>query len=83
MLDWVFRLSTHVGEYGSGAQGFVNVTQYWVNWQIILGKCGLSVLFALVAIFFTLGSVFRKIAAGGKPYFFSPQFFVYWSNLLS
>lgn len=59
LLDWIFKVSTHMGEYGSGGAGFVNFTQYIVAWHSILNRCGLLILFALVALVYSLNRVIK------------------------
>ncbi|MBF0504439.1 MAG: hypothetical protein HQL14_04975 [Candidatus Omnitrophica bacterium] len=67
---WIVRLLTHVGGYGSGAGGFVNIHQYISNWQIILCRCGFLTIFALIGVIFNLVQVARNRSCSRSNVFF-------------
>ncbi len=58
--SWIIKLSTHVGEYGSGAKGFINPSQYLWSWQVIYSRCTMAILFALAALLFSFVQVIGK-----------------------
>jgi hypothetical protein len=71
---WVVSLSTHVGEYGSGAQGFVSIPQYILDWHTIFNKCALLILFALVAVLFSLFQLIRNRSSRGITFLLATAF---------
>ncbi len=73
---WITRLLTHTGEYGSGTQGFINLSLFLLNCNIILSKCWYLMLFGLGALILSLGQIIKNPMSRGTSFFLATAFCV-------
>jgi len=72
--SWVFKLTTHVGGYGSGAVGFVDWHQYLLNWHSILNRCGFLIAAAFIALIVSSWQAIRARSIQGTGFIWSTAF---------
>ncbi len=61
MIAWLYRLSSHTGQYGRGAVGFVDSTRYWRDVLFLLsGTPALPVIWTSVAVYLTVAFCARR-----------------------
>ncbi len=65
LWDWIVKLTTHKGGYGSGDQGIINVPLYIACLHDMFNICMPLIYFALGALLFSFWQIFRKLTNKG------------------
>lgn len=66
---WVADLTTHLGNYGSGARGIVDLGLYFMNWRGLILQQGFFVIGALTGLIFSGWVYWTKKADKGSTFF--------------